>query len=639
MWGWKSTVIHSTADAATGPFVRKGVAVGAEAHNPVVSRAVDGTWLIWTCGCPNPKAPAGCGHQELVCPGGAQGAWTTTVYSSKSLDGPWQPHVDLLGGVTRGRLGSQNVSPIMRPDGSVELMFKGPDNNTEASIAVAPHWSGPYRLVAVNIFGRYYDDNITNEDVYWWHDAAGYHALSHRMEPTNRESRACGGHAFAEQLDDWHFAETPAYSRDIAVRGGGTLELQRRERPQVFLDRHGQPTTLYSAVSTSNGSTFTFAQPLGEPKEEAASPPLKVFILMGQSNMVGMAEVATVNKTSGRPLNGTLAYQLTDPRTAAQFAPLWDTPQNNWTVLQNVAMWYNEVGSLGKDGGMVNGSKIPGVDGVDACFGPLTVGYGAKCGANGRNNIGPELGFGFGMRQHLPAGEKFLIMKNAWGGKTLAGDFRPPSSAAAADPYCTGPACKRSGHFWNVSVANVQKLLAKGAIGAMFPELAHMQPEIAGVGWWQGWNDGCDVNQTAAYEANMVNFIKDVRTTFSNPTLPVSIITAGFLSTAMAAAEEASRTPKNPKPWVDWSVDDKLRANCAGDRGCRREDIVLSQLAATDPSRHPELQGHAHTADTRGFWREAQYSPNRGQGYHYWHNAETYYLSGLAMAAGMVKAM
>lgn len=64
---------------------------------------------------------------------------------------------------------------------------------------------------------------------------------------------------------------------------------------------------------------------------------------------------------------------------------------------------------------MVNGSKIPGKNGVDACFGKLTAGYGSGCGAMGPNNMGahfgPELGFGIGMSAGLPAGEKYLIMK------------------------------------------------------------------------------------------------------------------------------------------------------------------------------------------------------------------------------------
>ena len=48
----------------------------------------------------------------------------------------------------------------------------------------------------------------------------------------------------------------------------------------------------------------------------APRKPIQVFILAGQSNMEGQAEVATKNKTTGKYLNGTLAYQLTDPRTA-----------------------------------------------------------------------------------------------------------------------------------------------------------------------------------------------------------------------------------------------------------------------------------------------------------------------------------
>ena len=41
-------------------------------------------------------------------------------------------------------------------------------------------------------------------------------------------------------------------------------------------------------------------------------------------------------------------------------------------------------------------------------------------------------------------------------------------------------------------------------------------------------NDGCSLNQTAAYEANMVNLIKDVRAAWKKPTLPVTIAASGF---------------------------------------------------------------------------------------------------------------
>ena len=47
-----------------------------------------------------------------------------------------------------------------------------------------------------------------------------------------------------------------------------------------------------------------------------------------------------LDKETGKPLNGTLKYQLSDPRTAAEFAPTWDTATNNWTVLPDIKVWY-----------------------------------------------------------------------------------------------------------------------------------------------------------------------------------------------------------------------------------------------------------------------------------------------------------
>jgi hypothetical protein len=37
---------------------------------------------------------------------------------------------------------------------------------------------------------------------------------------------------------------------------------------------------------------------------------------------------------------------------------------------------------------------------------------------------------------------------------------------------------------------DVSKLLQPGVLGAIYPDLAGMTPDIAGFGWFQGWNDG-----------------------------------------------------------------------------------------------------------------------------------------------------
>ena len=41
----------------------------------------------------------------------------------------------------------------------------------------------------------------------------------------------------------------------------------------------------------------------------------------------------TCQVVNGSEVNGTLMYQLTDPRTAKEFAQCWDKAKNNWTVL------------------------------------------------------------------------------------------------------------------------------------------------------------------------------------------------------------------------------------------------------------------------------------------------------------------
>eukprot|EP01047_Picozoa_sp_COSAG01_P068101 COSAG01_NODE_9767_length_2349_cov_15.897778_1_plen_83_part_10 len=79
-------------------------------------------------------------------------------------------------------------------------------------------------------------------------------------------------------------------------------------------------TSLLSALAL--GTSAVGAAPLAPQTE------LKVFVLAGQSNMEGQAEV---NKTCssvepgkcsavGAIMNGTLAYQLTDPRTEKLFS-------------------------------------------------------------------------------------------------------------------------------------------------------------------------------------------------------------------------------------------------------------------------------------------------------------------------------
>src|SRR5690606_13480155 len=130
---------------------------------------------------------------------------------------------------------------------------------------------------------------------------------------------------------------------------------------------------------------------------------------------------------------------------------------------------------------------------------------------------GPELGFG-----HV-VGDAFdqpvLLIKLAWGGKSLAADFRPPSSGGEVGPY------------YREVVQQTKSIL--GNLGEHFPELAGRSYEIAGFGWHQGWNDRINQAFNDEYEQNMANFIRDIRKDLGVPNLPFVIAETG-----MSGAEE-----------------------------------------------------------------------------------------------------
>ncbi|MFO8014627.1 MAG: sialate O-acetylesterase [Phycisphaerae bacterium] len=66
--------------------------------------------------------------------------------------------------------------------------------------------------------------------------------------------------------------------------------------------------------------------------------------------------------------------------------------------------------------------------------------------------------------------------------------------------------------------------------------------------------------------------------------------------------------------------------------------ILKAQMAVGDPAKHPEFAGTVASVDTRDFWREVDESP-RAQGYHYNRNAETYMRVGDALGRAMVRLL
>ncbi|MBV8879305.1 MAG: hypothetical protein JO332_05050 [Planctomycetaceae bacterium] len=218
---------------------------------------------------------------------------------------------------------------------------------------------------------------------------------------------------------------------------------------------------------------------LGSP----AKGPIKVFILAGQSNMQGQGALKTMDWLGKHPTQGALLDRLKNK-------------DGSWTVRDDVWVYYPRDAKTLKKG-------------------PLTAGYGAD-----DQKIGPEWTFGHVVGDRYE--NQVLLIKAAWGGRSLAEDFRPPSSGGKVGPAYTQ------------MLEIVRDCLAN--LGKHFPEAEGKAYELAGFVWFQGWNDLINAQRVAEYQSNLVNLIKDVRKDLGVPALPFVVGELG-----VGGVEEAAK--------------------------------------------------------------------------------------------------
>ena len=344
--------------------------------------------------------------------------------------------------------------------------------------------------------------------------------------------------------------------------------------------------------------------------------PVKVYILSGQSNMVGFGRIAD----SDPNVLGTLEVVT---KTDGKFPYLVDD-SGAWTVRQDV--YYR---------------------GVISAFGDdkLRPGF----GANG-SHFGPELGFGHIMGYLHD--EPVLVIKSSIGNRSLSWDVASPSTPqfeydgkiyagygespnnwpVGEEPVPIGWYC---GYEWDrffldeadfspsaarvglTSAFNVTDILDNFA--SEYPQYAAQGFEIAGFGWFQGHKDGGEQGNVVPagihavrYEFNLTNFINDIRDYYEKRypnnivrNAPFVVATCGFAG-------------------GNWQP------------GSSAQTIFEGQMAVGDPVQHPEFASTVASVDTRGFWRDSSFSPT-ATGYHYNHNAETYMLVGDGMGRAMAE--
>jgi hypothetical protein len=283
--------------------------------------------------------------------------------------------------------------------------------------------------------------------------------------------------------------------------------------------------------------------------------PLQVFILAGQSNMQGHAKVTTFEHIG------------MDPATKPMLAEMLNA---DCTPKVCERAWISSIGCAEAEQ-----------------TGKLTAGFGATTG-----KIGPEFTFGIYMEKSTDV--PILLIKTAWGGKSLHTDFRSPSagpyqlSAFQRENYSKQEGhgipkdfegwkvdkVKKTGHYYRLMIEHVKMVLADPK--RVYPQYDPAQGfEVAGFVWLQGWNDMVDghvypdfnkPDRFDLYSELLAHFIRDVRKDLNAPKMPFVIGVMGVGGTKASA------------------------------------EILTFRKAMTAPSRLPEFKGNVAAVQTAPFW-------------------------------------
>jgi alpha-galactosidase len=231
---------------------------------------------------------------------------------------------------------------------------------------------------------------------------------------------------------------------------------------------------------------------------EDSKSPLQVYILAGQSNMDGQAHIRTIEFLGEDKEHGHLLKT---------FKP------DGETFVTRDDVWVANAGVYDK----------------------LQTGFGGRRDYNKLGtNIGPEYAFGYYMGEATK--EQILLIKFAPGGQSLHVNFRPPSSGKTGNEKLDGQILtKEVADRWNEGrqepvvglqyrslVRYIHKTL--GNLKKNFPDYDEkVGYEIAGLVWFQGYNDLFDVTGRQQYGQNLVHLINDLRTEFKSPKMKVVV--------------------------------------------------------------------------------------------------------------------
>ncbi len=326
---------------------------------------------------------------------------------------------------------------------------------------------------------------------------------------------------------------------------------------------------------------------------QAAKGPVKVFILAGQSNMDGQANVSTIDFLGEDKANAPLLKKF--------------KPDGN-TLVTRDDVWVAHRGVYGKLGPGYGGRKSDD-----------------KLGSN----IGPEYAFGYFMGEAIE--EQVLLIKYSVGGQSLYQNFRPPS-AGLPDPLPPKTRAEDFGGQYRSMVAYVHDTLDN--LKKRFPDYDEKAGyEIVGFVWFQGYNDQFyDEKARKEYGPNLVHLIKDLRKEFKAPEMKVVVGVMGVNGVKNEVGKQ--KDIRDGHRFVNTVPEFTGNVKAIETAPLLHPDIVAIKTAGwlnTDR----DLKKNPITPEEQAMLKRA----TSNQGYHYFGEGRFFILLGKSMAETMLELM
>ena len=400
------------------------------------------------------------------------------------------------------------------------------------------------------------------------------------------KSKDCSGFTSSSIVHDLVRRFVDAVRRFLACLA--TTRQQEQQRSEQSKKENAKTTSTGTTVANDNNNNNV----------------VQVYILLGQSNMLGMGAV------HGRDRDGTLEHACYVKKLYPYLIVNGDNTDNNsddaslpqWTTSTTV-----------RNVRVMNGGKQ----------GEMHVYHNEFMTVRG-DTIGPELGIGHVLEQAAAAvaasdnpqqqqQQPIMLLKSCIGNRSLGWDLLPPGSpqyqyedqiyAGYGDSPASWPANApqpppdprwHAGIQYDMDIQNCKTVLAD--LDKYYPDATRYR--VAGFFWWQGDKDRYDAAYSSRYELNLVRLIRQVQAEFDAPDAKFVLATLG-----QTAVETAKGTERQ---------------------------LLDAMMAVSDPEKHPDLEGQVATVYAHPL------SKGGASNSHYNGNAETYMNVGQAMGQAMV---